>query len=270
MPPQLPTELLFRIFTYFPLATLLIARGVSQQWRSVLNSAAIHPIRRELMDIYLTCIRESWFLDSRSWTVDNLSTFDRQAYARALLGHYPYLPESFLIWLLEWPAKAAFAWVWPGLPELQEDEMGPFCRDRYGWNMLSSNKPHIWSLQYIDEESVEEGSSPEFLPAIPLFHYPGGYAIWLLLDPREEFRGRVVYTIEEGTLSSALERNEDGKIFPDWIVYLRWEISRLTRSRAFCDKQGKEWGMSKMGIHPFGEKDRIPLVPWTQANTAIV
>ncbi|KAJ8507345.1 hypothetical protein ONZ45_g10278 [Pleurotus djamor] len=200
MPLQLPTELLYHIFAYFPVATLLIARGVSQKWRSVLTSANIHPIRHELMDVYLLCIHESC--------------------------HHPYLPEAFQFWVLEWPAKAVFACIWPGLPELQEDEMGPFCRDRYGWNMLRSNKPDIWSLQYIDEEADEEGSSPELLPAIPLFHYPGGYAIWLLLDPREEFRGRVVYTIEEETLSSALERNEDGKIFPDWIVYLRWEILR--------------------------------------------
>ncbi|KAJ8507351.1 hypothetical protein ONZ45_g10277 [Pleurotus djamor] len=268
MPPRLPTELVLYLYTFFHVGTLLLARGVSHQWRSLLTQANVHPIRRELIDIYVLCVHKSWFLDSRPWTVGNLSLFDRQAYINALLNHYPYLPEPFQIWILEWPAKAAFACVWPGLPQLPSDEMGPFFRDRKGWNMLDSSNPAVWTLKYIDEETYEEGTMPELLPAIPLFHYPGAYAIWLVLDPREAFRGRVVYTVEEDTLSSALERNSDGLIFSDWIAYLRWEIARLKAARAWSDKQGKEWGLPTMETRTYRQEDRIEYVPWTMVDAS--
>ncbi|KAJ7825459.1 hypothetical protein B0H13DRAFT_1918618 [Mycena leptocephala] len=44
------------------------------------------------------------------------SSSDQQAYIDALLDQQAYLPDDFRIWILEWPAKAAIACCWPGLP----------------------------------------------------------------------------------------------------------------------------------------------------------
>ncbi|KAJ8456362.1 hypothetical protein ONZ45_g18749 [Pleurotus djamor] len=148
-----PDELLLALFGEFHLTTIIIASGVCRKWRSLVLLADIHPIRRSLLGIYQQIIKETWFLQSRPWVLNNLKPFNRMEYVTALLAQHNYLPEAFRIWVLEWPAKAAFGGIWPGLPNEIGDIAGPEIRySRRTWNLLNPSKPIVWTINHINED----------------------------------------------------------------------------------------------------------------------
>jgi len=96
--------------------------------------ADILPLRRSFLDFYLKAIDYHTFLPSRPWVLKNLVSFDRKAFISRLESTFPYIPEDFKLWILEWPARAVVGPVWPGLPSR--------CRSDRMWrntaiNMLS-------------------------------------------------------------------------------------------------------------------------------------
>ncbi|KAJ7249424.1 hypothetical protein C8J57DRAFT_961145, partial [Mycena rebaudengoi] len=114
--PNFPNELFLEILPLFCLKSLITAHGVTQLWRQLVKAARIAPARRELLSLYHSTVHSPAFLESRSWLVANLQPFDRQSYVDALLDQHNYLPDSFRLYILEWPARAAISCLWPGLP----------------------------------------------------------------------------------------------------------------------------------------------------------
>lgn len=115
---DLPNEVLLHVFRFFPLKVLIIGRTVSQDWRRLIPLADISPIRRTFLGFYLTLVSSPIFPQTRPWVLANLQPFDRQAYIDGLMRQHPYVPETFRVWILEWPARAVIGCVWPGLPNL--------------------------------------------------------------------------------------------------------------------------------------------------------
>ncbi|KAJ8456781.1 hypothetical protein ONZ45_g18580 [Pleurotus djamor] len=271
MPPHLPNELLLQLIGYFSVTTLIISQGLSKEWRQLVSAAEIHPIRRQLIDIYLSCIDQSWFRDSRPWTVANLRPFERRAYIDALLSQYPYLPESFQIFIMEWPAKAAIGGVWPGLPEVTHDEVGPVTRNRFGRNMLNADKPAIWTINSITLTGDGFSELLEPQPAIPLFDSQGSYTsytLWLLLDQQERLRGRVLYTSFVNEYSLDIGRDpgsHDAMLLDDWIKYLQWEVDRMAGWRAWIDANPNMGRLGHMGgvEESLNEHRGIYCEPWS-------
>ncbi|KAJ8518961.1 hypothetical protein ONZ45_g4048 [Pleurotus djamor] len=184
-----PDELLLALFGEFHLTTIIIASGVCRKWRSLALVADIHPIRRSLLGIYQQIIKETWFLQSRPWVLNNLKPFNRMEYVTALLAQHNYLPEAFRIWVLEWPAKAAFGGIWPGLPNEIGDIAGPEIRySRRTWNLLNPSKPIVWTINHINEDDVDVEAADdtdyliEPLPGLPISLTEGNDTTWLLLD----------------------------------------------------------------------------------------
>ena len=94
----------------------LMGRTISQEWKRLIPLADITPIRRTLLDFYLTLIDSRKLLQTRPWVLANLQPFNRQRYIDDLMDQHPYVPEAFRVWILEWPAKAVIGCIWPGLP----------------------------------------------------------------------------------------------------------------------------------------------------------
>ncbi|THG97997.1 hypothetical protein EW026_g4113 [Hermanssonia centrifuga] len=109
---DLPNELLLMVFPHLPLQALIAARGVNNKWRHLAPVSDIHPIRRKLLDLYQSFVASPAFLVTRPLIEPHLCNFDRDAYLAALPES---TPEDFKMWLLEWPARAAIACIWPGL-----------------------------------------------------------------------------------------------------------------------------------------------------------
>ena len=110
---DLPIELLLLISGELVLKSLIAARGVCRLWRTSIDSAQISPTRRKLLDLYLKLIESPAFHATRDCILPHLTSFDREEFIAELPET---TPEEFRTWILEWPARAVFMWVWPGLP----------------------------------------------------------------------------------------------------------------------------------------------------------
>lgn len=79
-----PNELLLEMFSFLPLKSLIAARGVNREWRSLVQLSDIPPERRALLELYYDIIQTPYFLASRKAVIRSLSPFDRAAYITAL------------------------------------------------------------------------------------------------------------------------------------------------------------------------------------------
>ncbi|KAJ7150885.1 hypothetical protein C8R43DRAFT_1005495 [Mycena crocata] len=112
----LPNELVLEIISCLCLKSLIATRGVCKLWRRLLVHADINPPRRDLLDLYLSFVSSPTYESARQWSLQNLYSFDRQAYVDCLLEQHNYLPAHFQLWVLEWPEWAIIGCAWPGLP----------------------------------------------------------------------------------------------------------------------------------------------------------
>jgi len=116
----LPQTLMLRCFSYLDLKCLIFSRCVCSDWRRLVHLSDIHPARRRFLELYDRMLANELFLESRTWTLDNLKPFDRHSYMGALsdqcTGPEAEIPEDFEMYILEWPARMAVACMWPGLP----------------------------------------------------------------------------------------------------------------------------------------------------------
>jgi hypothetical protein len=225
---DLPNEILLHVFHFFPLKALIIGRTLSQDWRRLMPLADISPIRRSLLDFYLTLVSSPIFPQTRPWVLANLQPFDHQAYIDDLMRQHPYVPETFRVWILEWPARAVIGCVWPGLPNFYTRGRSVDNVHRIeGTNWLA---PTVCAIPF-------QNCTPkaEFIPALFIFHHKNA-TVWLMLDERDTLRNKV-YTFFEG---GNVLWDEDGStewddIDADWIGWQRrtWNIiEAAARERA--------------------------------------
>ncbi|GJE88228.1 F-box protein [Phanerochaete sordida] len=109
---QVPDELLLLIVSYFPLPTLIRARGVCRLWRSVIPGSHLPAFRRGLLELYLRLLASPVFAPTRKAVLAQRCYWSRAAYLAQLP---PALPADFRAWVTEWPERALLGLVWPGL-----------------------------------------------------------------------------------------------------------------------------------------------------------
>ncbi|RYE11997.1 MAG: F-box protein [Rickettsiales bacterium] len=125
------------IFPYLDLTSLIKARTVCKEWRNV-DLANINSIRKLLLDLYLSIIDKKWFIKTRQDTYTKLISFDREKHLSTLknldkLRKYNEkdmwfqlrqknfanllvtVPLDYEMWVMEWPEKAVYGLLWPGL-----------------------------------------------------------------------------------------------------------------------------------------------------------
>jgi len=218
---DIPNELTLRIFswTHLNLRGLIAVRGVSQTWRALVPHIECSPIRKRMLSFYDTLIASPLFLRTRPWVLENLkASFDRQAFVEKLLGKYPFFPEEFRLWILEWPEKAVIGGLWPGLPRKRyQNEYADVIHvreDELNWIPFPRISVFIW----------EDRNKAEYIPAL-LVWQEKTKATCLILGERRDMNGKVfTYYDELGYLTlhgpiGALrnyETVEDG-----WIDYQR-------------------------------------------------
>jgi hypothetical protein len=205
-------ELLLHIFQFLPLKSLLAAKAVNRKWNALVPTCRMTPERGELYKLYHTAITSPKFLDSRQCVLSTIHEFDREAYVAMLegqdgggtIGRDRTLPAEFRCYILEWPQKAVFGHIWPGM----DNDFTPTLANKpYGANSLSDTG-RISELSLFYEKSTSpyptvcEANVDEFLRnkmdhpagdvvsvnALKVWYY--GYAThsWLVVDKE---RGRL-------------------------------------------------------------------------------
>ncbi|KAJ8515894.1 hypothetical protein ONZ45_g6749 [Pleurotus djamor] len=263
---RFPNELLLALFAEFRLPSLVAARGVCRQWRNLVP-ATQHPARVSLLNLYLQIIQEPWFITSRPRVLENLVSFDREAYVRKLEGvdegkgnensEKLVLPEGFRIWLLEWPSKAVFGGTWPGLP----------AESREGgqrWNYLDWKKPAVSNLKYVldrhePEHEPRENTYTEVvqpIPAIPVWHNPCEGATWVLFNTWADLhQSEVVQTVKFDEFAAS-----DG---PNDLVY-RWATwaDYLEEMACGCRKTYQRQVGAQIGGYRYPERFKRSYAAW--------
>ena len=173
----LPQTLLLRCFSCMDLQCLIFSRCVCSDWRRLLPLSDIHPTRRRFLELYDRMLANKLFLESRTWTVDNLKPFDRYSYMATLrsqcTGPEAEIPEDFEMYILEWPARMAIACMWPGLPFV--DSQTDSVQRQYGINYLAPS-PQLSAV-------VFKHQFPEvcFIPALLAWRESTSTS-WLMFD----------------------------------------------------------------------------------------
>ncbi|KAI0094434.1 hypothetical protein BDY19DRAFT_988281 [Irpex rosettiformis] len=115
---DLPDEVHLAIQSHMTLTTLLTARAVCRLWNSTIPGSHIPSPRLRLLNLYLRLVHSPAFHATRKDTLKRLEPFDRtRALGMAGKGSVE-IPDEFRLWLLEWPERAAFGGIWPGLRTL--------------------------------------------------------------------------------------------------------------------------------------------------------
>lgn len=221
-----PNELVLEFFVFLPLKSLIAARGVNRNWRCLVPLANIHPVRRELLDLYDTVITTPQFLNTRKLIEDHLRPFDREAYISSVEQHFT-LPEEFRIWILEWPARAVFDYLWPGLCDNDFDMSGDLGRP-HGRCCLVQCSPSVQKLAgyWLSEDQIKRGLVEDdgvMLEASGLEVWDHGcyWSDWLILDCTDvNWKDKIICA--EGNF---ILYHENGKA-PTWLAYLRRRMSR--------------------------------------------
>jgi len=173
----LPQTLLLRCFSYMDLNCLIFSRCVCSDWRILLPLSDIHPTGRRFLELYDRMLANEVFLESRTWTLDNLKPFDRQSYIATLreqcTGPEADIPEDFEMYILEWPARMAIGCMWPGLPFVDSQTVS--VQRQFGINYLAPS-PQLSAL-------VFKHQFPEacFIPALLTWRNPVSTS-WLMFD----------------------------------------------------------------------------------------
>ncbi|KAL0961231.1 hypothetical protein HGRIS_006197 [Hohenbuehelia grisea] len=204
---ELPVELLLEIFSFLPLKYLIAARGVNQHWRALVPSAKLPPARRALYDLYYDTLASPSFLPSRPRVLARLKSFDRELYLDRISQKGGELPEEFRLWILEWPAKAAFRSAWPGLAN--EATVDPFVTE--GANCLTV--PQVREMRFF-RDGLEHK-----VPALDVWWYGFTHYASLLLHSSDTTLDGAVY------VSTGVLYDDSGhgniRIAAGWVGYLR-------------------------------------------------
>ena len=238
----LPTERVLHVFSFLELKPYIVSHGVCKEWQQLLPLANIHPIRRRLFNLFHHMLSSPHFLEMRGWTLQHLQPFDRKAYIDSLLSQYPFIPEEFRIWTLDWPARMAICCMWPGLPF--GDSRTPRRDEPKGvtWLIYKANPPELLTVVYRNSTA-----DAKFIPAL-LVSRSDFATVWLIFERDEhDLFGRVlvnddnlgeqpaIFPDQWKILDDEAERREGPDVvcpyfntpFPDWITYQEytWDSS---------------------------------------------
>ncbi|KAF4611574.1 hypothetical protein D9613_003622 [Agrocybe pediades] len=232
---DLPTEIILHIFSFLELKPYIISHGVCKEWKRLLPLAEMHPIRKRLLDLYRLMVGTPNFARTRSWVVENVQPFDRQAHIDALLAQHPLIPEEYRMWIMEWPARLALGCSWPGLPFVYYNRPDHNPLRKYGVNWLGY-RPESPQLSALVFEVEELGYQPRYIPALLLWKGEGCHNVtWLIFDKTfPALFGRVIIfgacwqdpccVYADDDIETQPLRLE-GPVFSDWIGYMQkqWE-----------------------------------------------
>ena len=189
----LPPELILHLIPFFPLTSLIAARGVSTQWRSFAQIASLHPARKALLDLYLAAIVHPNFPSLVYELRPHVREFDRETYITDLKSRGCVFPDVFELWVPEWPSKAVHFWAWPGFAyDFAIDH------DYYlDWgNLLSGPAVAIDTIPVPKKEGESEGKTCRGLAlwGVQLWMVK----LWLVVDENESINdrraGRLLWT----------------------------------------------------------------------------
>ncbi|KIJ41145.1 hypothetical protein M422DRAFT_255997 [Sphaerobolus stellatus SS14] len=261
--PSLPIELYLELFSHFSLKALVASRGTCREWRNLVPKANIPPPRRLLLDLYLELIEDEYFHLTRPWVLENLKEIDREAYVGALIQQGANLPEDFRLWVLEWPAKATIAGIWPGLPD-------DAVEDGFKGRLLGRNVLGIIPLQL---SSIPFVPTQRCIPAICLWVGCPPNAVWLPLDEESGIYGKVLICDIRGALHGVQTGDYGIDVdLPNFVMWLRCKWSglanRLRMINEGCLGQGNTSGkpLENKSYDMFGTFD-IPAPPWHLKDT---
>ncbi|KAI0344932.1 hypothetical protein BDW22DRAFT_1353749 [Trametopsis cervina] len=232
---DLPNELLLMIFPHLPLQALIAARAVNHKWRHLAPLSEIHPTRRKLLQLYDQFVTSPAFHLTRPFIEPHLRSFDRQTYAAALPQS---TPEDFNMWLLEWPARATIASLWPGLDAKFNMSEDVFVYRRDTRNLLV-HKPQVHN------HDLALFGGHAHVNALELFDEGNGWKHWVILEGfhnGQDLRGHVYSKVrgEDGADGYGEYLEADG-----WLKYLRNEMSqeqsRIEDAGLFCPCQGCQY-----------------------------
>jgi hypothetical protein len=211
---QIPIELLFYVFSYLDLKSLIAAHAVCRRWRGLVPTSNIAPSRRALFELYLQIVSSPYFPQTRPWLLKRLKHFDREAYLATLLDQHNYLPEDFCLWILEWPACAAFGRIWPGLHCIEITEvMKDGVRRIEGVNWLGSVPPQVSAMTWLHSGRLIP------VPGLLIWGSCNGYT-WLVLDERKELREKVV-ELESVSFIRTADGDDVDMVHKSWIDFLK-------------------------------------------------
>lgn len=222
---------LIMVYPHLPLQALIATRGVCRKWRNLAEVSHIHPTRRKLLGLYESFVHSPAFLATRPLIEPHLCTFDREAYVSALPAS---TPDDLRMWLLEWPARAAIACLWPGLDAKFNMSEDIFASRRDARNCLTPT-PAVHNLDL----ALWNGTA--HVSALQVFDEGNGWRHWVVLDGKlgdEDLRGCVYSKVrgEDGAAGygESLEAN-------CWLGYLKAEVSneqaRLEQTGLYCPCQ---------------------------------
>ncbi|KAF9560329.1 hypothetical protein CPC08DRAFT_690116 [Agrocybe pediades] len=207
---KLPTELILHIFSFLELKPYIISHAVCKQWQELLPLAEIHPIRRRLFKLFKQMLFCPDFHKTRPWILNNLQPFDRQAYIDGLLSQYPYIPEDFRMWILEWPARMAICCFWPGTPLVLSTDTKYDQPDGVIWLPYKRECPELLALAF-----KQRTPDARFIPALLLWRCDY-ITMWLIFekdDAHPDLFGSILIIDEQ-------RMGETSAAFP-----ARWKVS---------------------------------------------
>ena len=212
---DLPNELLLMIFPLLPLQPLIAVRAVNHKWRHLALLSDINPTRRKLLALYDQFVASPAFHVTRPIIEPHLCSFDRNAYVSALPEA---TPEDFKMWLLEWPARAAIACLWPGLDSKFNMSEDIFVSRRDKRNLLVP-RPQV------RRHDLALFGGHAHVSALEILDEGNGWKHWVILDGEhdgKDLRGHVYSKVrgEDGEDGYGEFLEADG-----WLRYLQAEIS---------------------------------------------
>jgi hypothetical protein len=255
---SIPNEIILGIFSHLNLRGLIAVRGVSQKWRALVPHTEGSPTRMKMLSFYDTLIASPLFLRTRPWVLKNLkASFDRQAFVDKLLRQYPFLPEEFRLWVLEWPEKAVVGGSWPGLPRkrYKGDVYADGIYVRRGENWIAF--PQVSAIMW----AAEANNTAEYIPALLVWR--DQVATWLILDERQNLSGKIKSSsrFNLGALKDFDMITTEG---PDgWIAYQRGIWDEIE------DLEHPEWSMSipwDNSMASFLQTHELPQMAWIKRN----
>jgi len=240
---DLPTEIHVQIFSYLPLAGLILIRGTSFFLRDEQLLSDVHPLRRRLLDIHSRLVRSHVFRASRMHNSKVCKTFDRAVYIAHLKRQLKTitLPPDFEMYILEWPEQAVFDSFWPGLPfEWTERDLG---FRRHGWNMLFNIPPQLFNLYlYSGEHPWTWAETQIKVPALPLWQaFDRGPSAWIIMtDLHPQLAGRVVKLMAADSsgpysLLEDVNQHHNSSVLLPFIDWLSVNAQR------YCLGLGEDW-----------------------------
>ncbi|KAI0695620.1 hypothetical protein BC835DRAFT_1345982 [Cytidiella melzeri] len=242
---DLPDEVHLAIQSHMTVSSLLISRAVCRLWHSLIPGSHIPPARLRLIHLYLRLVYSPAFHATRKDTLSRLQPFDAGRALSMIAKGGVQVPEEFRVWLLEWPARAAFAGIWPGLrfqSDLHADAASNSAEESLQktgrTSLLNSDKPYI--LNQLEVTSHSDSENPVTMRVSPPWASvpPSNRAVALVLDstyfngwqrsnmlvlsapdPWKELIGRVY-------LVDGLQTRADHAFAHSWVDYLLQELER--------------------------------------------